>query len=536
MRLDQFTAAPRFAGIDGRGFSTVIIDTGINLLHPFFGPDADANGVADRILYQYDFADNDASAADVDGHGSNVTSIAASGDSAYRGVASAAGIIALKVFSDSGAGNFASIERALQWTITHAAQYNIASVNLSLGDSGNYSTPQLRYGIADELAALAAMNVIVVAAAGNSFAEFATQGVSYPAADPSVISVGAVYSASYGGFTYGGGASAASTGPDRIAPFSQRSAPFGTIFAPGAPVAGAGPASGTITLHGTSQASPQIAGIAVLAQQLAIQALGRRLSPLEFHQMLFTSAASIIDGDDEDDSVTNTGATFRRADVLALGDAILNLVPPPPPEGNLTPTLSSVQTLRGAKTNRAGLISFNLLMAASNEADANGDAIRFRVSSVESGVLFRNGRLVMPGQTLVGPGDWLIYFPAPNVSGTVAAFSIKAFDGYTESAAAQVRIEITQRSLFASRVSQQGGMNDQDVLETGPGENPVLPAMPATEPDRIATVESRQFLSFDAGEASERDGLPRSANLVLGAGLTAAADLMSPVRSGLLAA
>jgi len=30
--------------------------------HPFFGPDADHNGVADRIVFQWDFADNDADA------------------------------------------------------------------------------------------------------------------------------------------------------------------------------------------------------------------------------------------------------------------------------------------------------------------------------------------------------------------------------------------------------------------------------------------------------------------------------------------
>ena len=74
INLDDFRAAPNFAGIDGSGFSVVVIDTGIDLNHPFFGPDSDGNGVADRIVYDYDFADGDAVAGDLNGHGSNVIS------------------------------------------------------------------------------------------------------------------------------------------------------------------------------------------------------------------------------------------------------------------------------------------------------------------------------------------------------------------------------------------------------------------------------------------------------------------------------
>ena len=73
---------------------------------------------------------------------------------------------------------------------------------------------------------------------------------------------------------------------------------------------------------GTSQASPHIAGIATLAQQLAGQVLGRRLSMAEFESLLDSTGVTIFDGDDEDDNVTNTQQNYRRVDVLALGDAI----------------------------------------------------------------------------------------------------------------------------------------------------------------------------------------------------------------------
>jgi len=326
VNIDDFRADTRFAGIDGSGFATVILDSGIDLDHAFFGPDSDNNGIADRIVYSYDFADGDTDASDVSGHGSNVSSIVASSDSTYTGMAPGADIIHLKVFEDSGAGNFSYVEQALQWVINNAATYNIASVNMSLGDSGNYNTPQALYGIADEMAALAALDIAVVSAAGNDFASFnSVQGVSYPAADPNSLAVGAVYDSNVGSFSYNSGAIAFSSDADQITPFSQRHQDLTDIFAPGAPITGAGPNGGTVTQHGTSQAAPHIAGIAVLAQQLAVQELGRRLTVTELSDLLNSTGVTINDGDDEDDNTINTGLDFQRVDVLALGEAILNL-------------------------------------------------------------------------------------------------------------------------------------------------------------------------------------------------------------------
>jgi subtilisin family serine protease len=324
--LDLFRADPRFAGIDGSGGAVVILDTGIDLNHPFFGPDGDSNGIADRIVHQFDFADGDANATDVNGHGSNVASISLSEDTTHRGMAPGADIIALKVFSDSGAGSFAVLESALQWVVANAATFNIVSINMSLSDSLNHSTPQMLYGIGDELAALTAQGVVVVSAAGNSFAGFGSaQGVGYPAADPNSLAVSAVYDANVGPRFWSGGASDFTTGPDRVTSFSQRSTSLTDIMAPGAMITGASATGGTVTFGGTSQASPHIAGIVALAQQLAQQELGRKLTPAEFRTILTSSADTIFDGDDEDDNVTNTNASFPRVNVLKLGDAILNL-------------------------------------------------------------------------------------------------------------------------------------------------------------------------------------------------------------------
>lgn len=104
-----------------------------------------------------------------------------------------------------------------------AQQFNISAVNLSLGDGGNYATAQQMYSISDELAQLASMNVKVVAAAGNSYAELGSkQGVAYPAADPNVIGVGAVFAGGSG--TWISGTKWADAAVDKVAP-SRSAAP-----------------------------------------------------------------------------------------------------------------------------------------------------------------------------------------------------------------------------------------------------------------------------------------------------------------------
>ncbi|MFN5513449.1 MAG: Calx-beta domain-containing protein [Cyanobacteriota bacterium] len=318
INLDDFWADSRFANITGQGYSTVIIDTGIDLNHSLFGPDLDNNGIADKILYQYDFADNDTDASDKNNHGSHVASIAAQ-------IAPGSNLIVLKVFGDDGSGYFADLEAALQWVNTNATTYNIASVNLSLGDSQNWTTEVGRYGIGDELAAIANQNILVAAAAGNSFYTFnSAPGLSYPAVDPNVISVGAVWADDFGSRTFGNGAVDYATFADGIASFSQRH-PLLDVFAPGILITGANATGGTISMGGTSQATPYISAIATLSQQIAQTYLERELTLSEFKFLLDTTSDLIIDGDNEADNVVNTGSSYPRVNVLALGEAILTL-------------------------------------------------------------------------------------------------------------------------------------------------------------------------------------------------------------------
>lgn len=104
-RGDKFKAKPLYPDVDGSGYSAVVIDTGLNLNHPAFGSDSNNDGISDRIKYQYDFADYDSNADESNivenkGHGTLVSSIIASEDSEYPGVAPSANIIPFKYTKD----------------------------------------------------------------------------------------------------------------------------------------------------------------------------------------------------------------------------------------------------------------------------------------------------------------------------------------------------------------------------------------------------------------------------------------------------
>jgi Subtilase family/Calx-beta domain len=323
--VDRFNADPRFANLQGQSWTVAVIDTGINSQHSFFGADVDGNGIADRIVYQYDFADGDANAKDVDGHGSQTTSIVASQDPTLPGLAPAVNIISLKVFNDSGESDYRYVKQALDWVNANADRYRIATVLMALGDNQSSESVNNQYQLGSTLAELATRGIIPVASAGNNFGHLNGQfGLSSPANDPNVVSVGAVYNANLGRQEYASNATAYSTGVDRLTPFSQRS--LETLFAPGASLTGAGAVGDNLlTLQGSSQAAAYVAGAAVIAQQLANKYLGHSLTGADFQQLALSTGVTIKDGDDEDDSVVNTGASFQRLDLWALANKIYQL-------------------------------------------------------------------------------------------------------------------------------------------------------------------------------------------------------------------
>ncbi|MFM8582065.1 MAG: beta strand repeat-containing protein, partial [Planctomycetaceae bacterium] len=124
-----------------------------------------------------------------------------------------------------------------------------------------------------------------------------------------------------------------------------------------------------------------------------------------------------------------------------------------PPVGVTIDLVDRAPTLTAVDPNKLGSatedtpfsITYATLLAASNATDANNDQIRFQVESVVAGTQLQisiQGAApvnVLPGVSLLGPGDRLIWTPPLNGNNQInggnplAAFTIVAFDGTNES-------------------------------------------------------------------------------------------------------
>jgi len=134
------------------------------------------------------------------------------------------------------------------------------------------------------------------------------------------------------------------------------------------------------------------------------------------------------------------------------------------------PTLTAVATLTGAAKDTPFTITYDALAAAADEADADGGTIHFRVRSVSSGSLLDAGTAVVPGATLLSPGGAWTWTPDGGASGTLAAFTVDAWDGEFASAdPVTVRIEVAagNRAPRISRVDTlAGGRQDTPFVVT----------------------------------------------------------------------
>ncbi len=309
INLDKFRSSSLFSGIDGKNATIVVIDSGINLTHPVFGPSNDGTPAADRFVYWQDFSGESNfsedplirfDTRDVIDHGTTVSSIAAT-------TAPGANLIHLKVFPTGGPPEnmteeqvrqqIVDIREALIWVAENASRYNIVGVNMSLGAKANY-TPENspEYFYSDLFAQLRDQGIPIITATGNQFR--GESGVSDVAADPYTISVGAV------------------DRNDKLADFSQRHPSLTDLLAPGVDITGAVYNGGTKTDNkGTSFAAPQISGITALAQQLALREMNRKLTVQELTDLLKTTGVEVKDD--------QTNAVYRRVDVYGLGEGIL---------------------------------------------------------------------------------------------------------------------------------------------------------------------------------------------------------------------
>ena len=357
--------------VDGTGLTAAVIDTGLRTTHQDF-----VGKVVAQKNYTSDNGGDANNATDGEGHGTNVAGIICA-KGIHTGMAPGAKVIPLKVLSNSGSGTFASVVSALDWVIANRSTYNISVVNMSLGDSGNYTSDSefSSDAVRQRIATLRAANVAVCVAAGNDFYENSSrEGMSYPAICRESISVGATFDANLGRVSYYGPI-AYTTAAGRITPFSQRlhtstnSASRTDILAPGAALTSAGIQSdqGESTAHGTSQATPVTAGLVMLAQQYWLREKGSLPTVDQLETWLRKSKYANVDGDDEDDNVSHNQKSYINADALELLTAVQTDVggspPPPPPVNNVVAaynTTTKTLTLTGDAAANSVTVTYQL--------------------------------------------------------------------------------------------------------------------------------------------------------------------------------
>lgn len=320
------TAVARGYGLDGAGAVVVVLDTGIDADHPTFD---------DRVAWEACFSTNlpppynatNLCPAGTSGdgiyysqtgpgaaaltkcplelgcwHGTHVASIAAGSNSTYTGMAPAAGIIAIQVFSrfDStqtcGPGNSPCVLSfdhdqlsALEYVADLAATYSIASVNMSLGGGRYFSAcDSSEPSFVPVVDALEALGIVIAAASGNDDWD---DSMGHPACLSKVISVGSVVDTN-----------------DTVSSFSNGAA-FLDLLAPGEWTTAAYPGSAYASARGTSMATPHVAGAIALVRQTDMT-----LTYAETKSLLVTNGSPVLD--------TRNGLTFPRLDLGLLAQAL----------------------------------------------------------------------------------------------------------------------------------------------------------------------------------------------------------------------
>ncbi len=225
--LDQLWQSGR-----GKGVKVAVIDTGVDVRNPQLAHAVDTHD-------GFDFFDTHGDGtADTAGHGTEVAGIIAARPvpgTGFVGIAPQATILPIRQNDERSSGTPGTLALAVR----RAANAHAGVINISQDTTGGANS-DLEQAIDYALG----KDVVVVAAAGNSGANGVRQ-LTYPAAYPGVLAVGA------------------SDRNDERAGFSQAGA-FVGVAAPGVDMVTTVPGGGQCADSGTSFSAPYVAGVAAL--------------------------------------------------------------------------------------------------------------------------------------------------------------------------------------------------------------------------------------------------------------------------------
>jgi subtilisin family serine protease len=271
---------------DGANVTVAVIDSGVDLRHPEFA------GVA---ITPFDVLDN---GEGPHAHGTGVTG-AIVAHVQLTGSAPAAHILAIRAFGASGKGGESTsyaILRGFDFAASHGAQI----VNMS------FAGPKDAV-IGRGLAALAARNIVTVAAAGNAGAK---SPPLYPAADASVIAV------------------SATDAQDKLFAASNRGS-YIALSAPGGDLLLPAPDDKYQIASGTSFSSAYVSGLAAL-----VLARNPTLKPHEVRAVLMKTARDL--GPPGPDDQFGAGEADAFAAVSAVAAASMPVAAAEKPAGQIS--------------------------------------------------------------------------------------------------------------------------------------------------------------------------------------------------------